>query len=173
MDWCCLSVSLSVCLALTGPRRQRPWTAAIDSFTVAAGAIGRGWGGDSSSSSSHSAVCSADWSANAGRQTCVPEFNFRIHFWLDVHVQKWCRVPAKEPCEGSRLKSNWNFRFTSRRDPCWTFFFFFFFTVFNRNSSLIFISSLERWLLLRSASSVPSHLHLLSPRKMAHWLWNP
>lgn len=44
MDWCCLSVSLSVCLALTGPRRQRPWTAAIDSFTVAAGEIGRGGG---------------------------------------------------------------------------------------------------------------------------------
>lgn len=43
MDCCRLSVSLSVCLALTGPRQQRPWTATIDLITAAAGTIGRGW----------------------------------------------------------------------------------------------------------------------------------
>lgn len=43
MDCCSLSVSLSVCLALTGPRRQRPWTATIDLITAAASTIGRGW----------------------------------------------------------------------------------------------------------------------------------
>lgn len=46
MDCGSLSVSLSVCLALTGPGQQRPGIATIDLITAASGTIGWGWEGE-------------------------------------------------------------------------------------------------------------------------------
>lgn len=47
------------------------------------------------------AVWPADWSVNTGRWTCVPEFNFRIHFWETCVYRN--DVESQDPSEGLRV----------------------------------------------------------------------